>query len=124
MKVVLICNRDPYNRSLQLPSVPISYRFLAHNIDFCSTPIAPDVSFRFLGVWFSLTLNKRFVKKQCKTEYQLFANKLNRKHLTTDQLKYLHNAILLPKVLYRLKCTTLSDRDCNNIVSPFKRLYK
>src|SRR6266516_2297876 len=123
-KAVLICNRDPHNCSSPLPLVPTSYRFLAHNIDFHSTPIAPDVSFRFLGVWFTLSLNKKFVKKQCKTEYQLFANKLSRKRLTTDQLKYLHNAVLLPKVLYRLKCTALSERDCNNIASPFKRLYK
>src|SRR5436305_1944766 len=120
-KAVLICNRDPHNRSSPLLLVPTSYRFLAHNIDFHSTP---DISFRFLGVWFTLSLNKKFVKKQCKTEYQLFANKLSRKRLTTDQLKYLHNAVLLPKVLYRLKCTALSERDCNIIASPFKRLYK
>src|SRR2546430_7439979 len=56
--------------------------------------------------------------------YQLFANKLNRKRLTTDQLKYLHNAVLLPKVLYRLKCTVLSDRECDVIMAPFKKLYK
>src|SRR5436190_23229856 len=58
------------------------------------------------------------------SEYQLFANKLSRKRLTTDQLKYLHNAVLLPKVLYRLKCTALSESECNTIASPFKRLYK
>ena len=123
-KAVLICNRDSHNCSSPLPLVPTSHRFLAHNIDFHSTPLAPDVSFRFLGVWFTLSLNKKFVKKQCKTEYQLFANKLSRKRLTTDQLKYLHNAVLLPKVLYRLKCTALSERDCSIIASPFKRLYK
>ena len=30
----------------------------------------------------------------------------------------------MPKVLYRLKCTALSERDCSIIASPFKRLYK
>src|SRR3954447_10655856 len=79
---------------------------------------------RFLGVWFTLTLTKHFIKKQCRTEYQLFAGKLRNKKLTTDQLKYLHNAVLLLKVLYRLKCTVLSNRECDIIMAPFKRLYK
>src|SRR3954447_5642824 len=79
---------------------------------------------RFLGVWFTLTLTKHFIKKQCRTEYQLFAGKLRNKKLTTDQLKYLHNAILLTKVLYRLKCTVFSEKDCDGIMGPFKKLYK
>src|SRR5688572_30684211 len=48
----------------------------------------------------------------------------NRKKLTSDQLKYLHNAVLLPKVLYRLKCTALSEPDCDKIMAPFKKLFK
>src|SRR2546423_13347279 len=71
-----------------------------------------------------LTLNKQFIKKQCHTEYQRFAGKLRNKKLTTDQLKYLHNAVLLPKVLYRLKCTVLSDRKYDVIMALFKKLYK
>src|SRR5215204_7013312 len=57
-------------------------------------------------------------------EYQLFSGKLFNKKLTTDQLKYLHNAVLLPKVLYRLKCTALSEKECDIITRPYKRLYK
>src|SRR5256714_13529637 len=49
---------------------------------------------------------------------------IENKKLTTDQLKYLYNAILLPKVLYRLKCTVLLDRKCDVIMAPFKKLYK
>src|SRR5207248_9721269 len=119
-----ICNRDPSDSSRELTSSPIAYRFLSHNIDFNCTPITCNTSFHFLGVWFTLTPNNKFVKQQCKTEYQLFSNKLRNKRLTSDQLKYLHNAVLLPKVSYRLKCTTLNERECSTIMKPFRSLLK
>src|SRR5436305_2270089 len=123
-KAELICNRNPSNPSSQLPDVLTPYNFKSETLDFSCTPLLLKISFQFLGLWFTLTLNKQFIKKQCRTEYQLFAGKLRNKKLTTDQLKYLHNAILLPKVLYRLKCTVLSDRECDVIMAPFKKLYK
>src|SRR3989440_457158 len=123
-KAELICNRDPSNPSSQLPDSPTPYNFKSETLDFSCTPLSLKTAFRFLGMWFTLTLNKQFIKKQCRTEYQLFAGKLRNKKLTTDQLKYLHNAVLLPKVLYRLKCTVLSDRECDVVMAPFKKLYK
>src|SRR3954467_1108490 len=123
-KVELICNRDPTDQSSHISDYPVPYNFKTSTIDFTCTPLSPKNSFRFLGVWFTLTLNKQFVKRQCHTEYHLFASKLANKKLTTDQLKYLHNAVLLPKVLYRLKCTALSDQECNVITGPFKKIYK
>src|SRR3954453_21613716 len=123
-KAELICNRDPSNPSVKLPEIPAPFNFKSTMIDFTCTLLSPNTSFRFLGVWFTLTLNKKFVKKQCSTEYQLFAGKLRNKNLTTDQLKYLHNAVLLTKVLYRLKCTVFSEKECDSIMGPFKKLYK
>src|SRR5581483_696459 len=46
------------------------------------------------------------------------------KRLTSDQLTYLHNMVLLPKVCYRLKATTLSEEECSRIMAPFKRVLK
>src|SRR5215210_1313731 len=63
-KASLICNRDPNDTSQDLSSSPVVYRFLSHNIDFNCTPIAHNISFRFLGVWFTLTPNSKFVKQQ------------------------------------------------------------
>src|SRR4051794_6266570 len=123
-KAELICNRDPSNSSTKLPDLPALFNFKLSMVNFTCTPLSPNTSFRFLGVWFTLTLNKKFVKKQCTTEYQLFTGKLRNKKLTTDQLKYLHNAVLLTKVLYRLKCTVFSEKDCDSIMGPFKKLYK
>src|SRR3954449_11979749 len=99
-KAELICNRDPSDPSIKLSNHPTPFNFKSSIVDFTCTPLSPNTSFRFLGVWFTLSLNKKFVKKQCSTEYHLFAGKLRNKRLTTDQLKYLHNAALLTKVLY------------------------
>src|SRR3954470_9414502 len=57
-------------------------------------------------------------------EYQLFANKLNRKMLTVRQLTYLHNSVLLPKVEYRIMCTILPELICKTIAAPMRKLVK
>src|SRR5207237_1466128 len=91
---------------------------------FDITPIPYNDSLRFLGVWFTLSLSTSYVKKQCLTEYRLFAAKLRNKRLTSDQLTYLHNMVLLPKVCYRLKAITLSEEECSRIMAPFKKTLK
>src|SRR5262249_18507404 len=58
------------------------------------------------------------------TEYKLFSRTLSHKKLTYDQLKYLHNSVLLPKIEFRLKGLLLSDQDCNRIQSAFRRTFK
>src|SRR4051812_4769472 len=62
-KAELICNRDPSNPSSQLPDNPTLYTFKSETVDFSCTPLPPKTSFRFLVVWFTLTLNKQFIKK-------------------------------------------------------------
>src|ERR1043165_3013434 len=123
-KAELICNRNPANPDLPLPSAPLPFTFTLSSKQFCITPLSPRASFRFLGVWFTFAFSAAFVKQQCKTEYSLFAKKLSNKRLTIDQIRYLHNAVLLPRVEYRLKATMLSEKDCKDIMSPMKKLFK
>jgi hypothetical protein len=123
-KAILICNRDPSNMELPLPPTPIPHEFNIHNSQLSLTPLPFNESFRFLGVWFTLSLSSKFVKNQCKTEFNLFSNKLRNKRLTFDQLLYLHNSVLIPKIDFRLKATILSERDCIQVSSPFKKLFK
>lgn len=121
-KADLITNRDP--SSLTSPAVvrPAPFHFNLVNNSFTITPLPP--SFRFLGVWFSLSNNMQFIKKQCHVEYQLFANKLARKLLTIRQLTYLHNSVLLPKVEYRLMCSLLAKSLCKIISAPMRKIIK
>ena len=123
-KAELICNIDPLDLAAPLSDRSVPFNFESSLVDFTCTPLSPNTSFRFLEVWFTLTLKKQFVKKQCRTEYQLFASKLRNKKLITDQLKYLHNTVLLPKVLYRLKYTVFSENECGTIMGLFKKLLK
>jgi hypothetical protein len=123
-KAIFICNRDPQNNLIPLSCTPAPHNFRSQSFNFTLTPLKPKESFRFLGVWFTLSLSMSYVKKQCATEYLLFANKLRNKRLTIDQLRYLHNAVLLPKVEFRLKTTVLSSQECLRIMLPFKRTFK
>src|SRR3954451_3920747 len=123
-KAELISNRDPQDPTKAASLLPSSYQCNLTSSSFSITPIPQRVPFRFLGVWFSLSNNALFVKKQCHMEYQLFANKLNRKMLTVRQLVYLHNAILLPKVEYRMMYTILPEVVCKSIATPMRKIIK
>jgi hypothetical protein len=123
-KAILICNRDPFNPTSPLPPSLSPYRFDLLSTAFELTPLKLNESFRFLGVWFTLSLSKQFVKKQATTKYNLFAHKLKNKCLTSDHLTYLHNMVLIPRLDFRLKATVFSESECYHISAPFKRIYK
>src|SRR5438034_7294866 len=84
----------------------------------------PIQSFRFLGVWFNLSISTKFVKTQLTREYNQFTNVLRFKKLTGKQLVYLHNNVLIPKLEYRSQVTSLSQAECSLISRPFKSLFK
>src|SRR3954451_11761891 len=123
-KAELISNRDPQDPTKAASLLPSSYQCNLTSSSFSITPIPQRTPFRFLGVWFLLSNNISFVKKQCQMEYQLFANKLNRKMLTVRQLTYLYNSVLLPKVEYKMMCTILPEPICKTIAAPMRKLVK
>lgn len=87
-------------------------------------PLPMGSSFRFLGVWFNLSNSTRFVTSQLAAKFSRFAGILSRARLTAKQLVYLHNAVLIPKVEYRMQVTFLSERDCAWVSSKFRSLFK
>src|SRR2546422_10146484 len=62
-KAILICNRDPLNNEDLLPLSLTPYIFNIIDNSFDITLIPYNDSFRFLGVWFTLTLSASYVKK-------------------------------------------------------------
>src|SRR5215213_514058 len=124
LKADLITNRDPSSPEEPLSSTSMPFTFNLTTDSFTITPIAPKDSFRFLGVWFTLASSSAFVKAQCRTEYRLFANKLHGKQLTVKQLVYLNNAVLIPKIEYRIMCSLFSETECNSISAPMRVLVK
>src|SRR5277367_2120112 len=123
-KAIFITNRDPHFPDSPLPPDPAPYSFNLHNSAFALTPLPFSASFHFLGVWFSLTSSHSFVLKQCRSEYVSFSGKLRRKRLTLEQLRYLHNSVLMPRVEYRLKTSALLESQCELVVRPFCNLFK
>ncbi|MGF7231783.1 hypothetical protein, partial [Arachidicoccus sp.] len=123
-KAVIVCNRELSDNSIPISAQPAPFTFNLGDHSFTLPPLPPKESFRFLGVWFTLSPSHNFIKQQCKTEYALVAAKLRYKKLTNKQLIYLHNMVLMPKVLFRLKSTLLSEKDCHAISLPFRSVFK
>ncbi|GET60783.1 ribonuclease H-like domain-containing protein [Rhizophagus irregularis DAOM 181602=DAOM 197198] len=125
-KYVLITNSLPLTSNSVIS--PITF-----NLDLSSlnsvpsiiiTPISMTTSFRFLGVWFNIKSSRDFVKKQLKRECCLFAATIRPAKLSSKQVVYLHNAVLIPKLEYRMQVTHLSDSDCHLITRSIRSVVK
>ncbi|CAB4430138.1 unnamed protein product [Rhizophagus irregularis] len=88
------------------------------------TPIPMSSSFRFLGVWFNINGSRSFVRKQLKQECNSFSAILRPAKLTSQQVVYLHNTVLIPKLEYRMQVTHLSKAECSTATSSVRTLVK
>ena len=61
---------------------------------------------RYLGVWFTLTLSKPQQELITKKEIKTITSVIRTKKLMVDQIIYINNKVLIPRLEYRL-CTTL-----------------
>ncbi|GET55070.1 retrovirus-related protein [Rhizophagus irregularis DAOM 181602=DAOM 197198] len=87
-------------------------------------PIAMNSSFRFLGVWFNVAGSRNFVRKQVARECNSFAATIRPAKLSTKQVVYLHNTVLIPKLEYRMQVTHLSESECASATSSIRSLVK
>ncbi|CAB4421324.1 unnamed protein product [Rhizophagus irregularis] len=88
------------------------------------TPIPMSLSFRFLGVWFNINGSQNFIRKQLKQECNFFSAILRPAKLTSQQVVYLHNTVLIPKLEYRMQVTHLSKAECSTAASSVRTLVK
>ncbi|GET60780.1 RNA-directed DNA polymerase from mobile element jockey-like [Rhizophagus irregularis DAOM 181602=DAOM 197198] len=125
-KYVLITNSLPLTSNSTL--LPITF-----NLDLTSlnsvpsitiTPISMTTSFRFLGIWFNIRSSRDFIKKQLTRECCSFAATIRPAKLSPKQVVYLHNAILIPKLEYRMQVTHLSESDCHLITRSIRSVVK
>src|SRR4051812_30804379 len=80
-KAMLICNRDPNNNRLPLPDTPTPYSFVIDTNSFDITPLTKNQSFRFLGVWFTLSLSPTYVKNNVEQRVPFSATSFETKDL-------------------------------------------
>ncbi|GBC50547.1 hypothetical protein GLOIN_2v1790829 [Rhizophagus irregularis DAOM 181602=DAOM 197198] len=80
--------------------------------------LALNTSFRFLGVWFSLSASPQFVLKQARFMVKDMAALLGPKKLLAQHVAYLYNAVLLLRLEFRLQTTLFSENTIQSIVTP------
>ncbi|GET59783.1 reverse transcriptase family protein [Rhizophagus irregularis DAOM 181602=DAOM 197198] len=86
------------------------------SLSFSSLPL--NTSFHFLGVWFSLSASSDFVLKQARSMVKDMAALFGPKKLLAQHVAYLYNAVLLPRLEFRLQTTLFSDSNIQSIVKP------
>ena len=88
------------------------------------TPLPPNTSFRYLGVWFNVKNSRTFVRKQLRDMVMSFVTMLRPKLLTATQIVYLVNTILIPRLEYRAMVTPLNPTDTLFITRSYRSLLK
>ena len=79
---------------------------------------------RFLGVWIGETDNKNFVKNQIKSEIDTAYNIMKYKKIIDDQVRYIYNVVIIPRVEYKMLITILSREDINTLTAKIRRLMR
>src|ERR687898_163483 len=70
----------------QLPSTPINL-----------VPVKHNDSFRYLGIWISMSHNRQFIQQQVHQEIHTACRTLKTKNITDKQILYIYNIIILPQ---------------------------
>ena len=81
-------------------------------------------SIRILGIWMNLGKKRNFIIQQAKDEVLSLCNIMKKKFITDKQLLYIYNTVIIPRIEYRTQLTFLTKKECDNISSPFRQLFK
>ncbi|CAB4431626.1 unnamed protein product [Rhizophagus irregularis] len=119
-KYVLLSSSNPSS----IVSFAISPSPLVSNNTLTLTSLALNTSFRFLGVWFSLSASSQFVLKQARSMVKDMAALLAPKKLLAQHVAYLYNVVLLPRLEFRLQTSLFSEPTVQSIISPMLSLLK
>ncbi|CAB4413040.1 unnamed protein product [Rhizophagus irregularis] len=119
-KYVLLSSSNPSS----VVSFAISPSPLVSNSILTLTSLALNTSFRFLGVWFSLSASSQFVLKQARSMVKDMAALLAPKKLLAQHVAYLYNVVLLPRLEFRLQTSLFSEPTVQSIISPMLSLLK
>ena len=79
---------------------------------------------RYLGVWLSGQRNDKFIINQCKEEIINTTNRLKRKKITSQQVIYVFNAVIIPRIEYRTNLTILNEKICVKVQVPIRKLLR
>ncbi|GBC12847.1 reverse transcriptase family protein [Rhizophagus irregularis DAOM 181602=DAOM 197198] len=113
-KYVLLSSSSPSSKII----FDLTPSFLVSYLSLSLSSLSLHASFRFLGVWFSLSASSDFVLKQARSMVKDMAALLRPKKLLAQHVAYLYNAVLLPRLEFRLQTTLFSESTIQSIVKP------
>ncbi|GBC19596.1 hypothetical protein RIR_jg41862.t1 [Rhizophagus irregularis DAOM 181602=DAOM 197198] len=113
-KYVLLSSSSPSSKII----FDLTPSFLVSDLSLSLSSLSLHASFRFLGVWFSLSASSDFVLKQARSMVKDMAALLGPKKLLAQHVAYLYNAVLLPRLEFRLQTTLFSECTIQSIVKP------
>ena len=87
-------------------------------------PISLHDSTRILGVWLSAGKSNKYIFDQLKQEIQQYCTILQHKIVTDQQLLYIYNMVIIPRIEFRSQLVFLSKEQCNTLQAPFRILFK
>jgi exonuclease III len=79
---------------------------------------------RLLGVWIGGKNQKRMCRSKLQQEVRAFTQLIRAKRISIEQIKYLNNMVLLPRLEYRSMIFLWTKRACDKIHQPMLRLAK
>jgi hypothetical protein len=77
-----------------------------------------------LGVWFKADKGDKHTELIVKKEISTILGAIRCKHITYAQAIYIINAVLLPRLEYRLKTTIWKDKKYEEIFRPVMKVVK
>ncbi|CAB4386895.1 unnamed protein product [Rhizophagus irregularis] len=113
-KYVLLSSSSPSSQII----FDLSPSSLVTTTSLSLSSLALNTSFRFLGVWFSISASSQFVLKQSRSMVKDMAALLGPKKLLAQHVAYLYNAVLLPRLEFRLQTTLFSENTIHSIITP------
>ncbi|GET65107.1 hypothetical protein RIR_jg21183.t2 [Rhizophagus irregularis DAOM 181602=DAOM 197198] len=113
-KYVLLSSSSPSSTII----FDLTPSFLVSDLSLSLSSLSLHASFRFLGVWFSLSASSDFVFKQARSMVKDMAALLGLKKLLAQHVAYLYNAVLLPRLEFCLQTTLFSESTIQSIVKP------
>ncbi|GET55319.1 RNA-directed DNA polymerase from mobile element jockey-like [Rhizophagus irregularis DAOM 181602=DAOM 197198] len=113
-KYVLLSSSSP---SLKI-IFDLTPSLLVSDLSLSLSSLSLHASFRFLGIWFSLSASSDFVLKQARSMVKDMAALLGPKKLLAQHVAYLYNAVLLSRLEFRLQTTLFSESTIQSIVKP------
>jgi ribonuclease HI len=87
-------------------------------------PTLPNIPVRILGVWFNSSGSQKHHISSFKNIINSFVSLLYPKKLTGEQMIYILNHVLAPKLEYRYQTTFFSKKECSDLLSPITKLLK